>query len=281
MEFPTATASILILFWQHKNNLQFTSIIEKSMSEYIGEQWKEIKFDFVYTNQTRFEISNCGRVRSFNKTSNGNILKGSMIHGYLKTGLKFHKPRDTKVQAQLSTLEEQVSLLSKKLSQMKKDGENEIKIKDTSKLLDTIKQNLKKKFADDSKSRTIHWHALNHRLVAEYFVDRPSEKHTVVAHIDYEKLNNRHTNLVWMTTAENFNHQKMSPYVIKDKLSRTGHIRDTSKATKLTVTRVMLLKKMLNERKPMKELVRFFKVTGTQILRIKRGENWKDVEAAS
>ena len=91
---------------------------------------------------------------------------------------------------------------------MKKNGENEIKIKDTSKLLDTIKQNLKKKFADDSKSRTIHWHALNHRPVAEYFVHRPSEQHTVVAHIDYEKLNNWHTNLVWMTTAENYNIKK-------------------------------------------------------------------------
>jgi len=251
------------------------------MKEYIGEQWKEIKFDFDYANKARFEISNYGRVRSFHKMSNGNILKLSMINGYEKISLKLIKPRDIKVQSQLDSLEEQVTILAKRIAEMKKNKESDIDIKDTTTLLNTIKQNLKKKYADDTKTRTIHWHSLTHRLVAEYFLDKPSEEYTVVAHIDYEKLNNRPFNLVWMTKAENFVHQKKSPYVIKDKIARTGVIRDNSKATKLTVTRVMLLKKMLNEGKPMKELVRFFKVTETQILRIKRGENWKDVEAAT
>jgi hypothetical protein len=42
----------------------------------------------------------------------------------------------------------------------------------------------------------------------------------------------------------------------------------------------MLLKKLLNEGKPMKQLVKQFKITDTQILRIKRGENWSNVPAA-
>ena len=42
----------------------------------------------------------------------------------------------------------------------------------------------------------------------------------------------------------------------------------------------MLLKKLINEGKPMKQLVRQFKVSDTQILRIHRGENWGDIEAA-
>jgi len=42
----------------------------------------------------------------------------------------------------------------------------------------------------------------------------------------------------------------------------------------------MLLKKLLNQGKPMKQLVKQFKVTDTQIFRIKRGENWADIEAA-
>jgi len=45
-------------------------------------------------------------------------------------------------------------------------------------------------------------------------------------------------------------------------------------------TKVMLMKKMINQGKPMKQLVRQFKVTDTQISRIKRGENWADIEAA-
>ncbi len=43
----------------------------------------------------------------------------------------------------------------------------------------------------------------------------------------------------------------------------------------------MLLKKLLNQGKPIKQLVKQFKVTDTQIFRIKRGENWADIEAAT
>ncbi len=250
------------------------------MKEYIGEEWKEIVFDFEYTNESRFEISNHGRIRSFNKSSNGNILKGSMVNGYRIIGLKFFKQRDPKIQLQLDTMQEQVSKLSKQLTLMKKKGENQSKIDDTTTLLVSLQKNLKKKYADETLSRTIYWRQLVHRVVAEYFILKPSEKHTLVAHLDYEKLNNKASNLVWMTPEENYIHQQGSPYVIKDKAGRKGVIRLHSKAMKLTVTRVMLLKKMLNEGKPMKELVRFFKVTETQILRIKRGENWKDVEPA-
>jgi hypothetical protein len=42
----------------------------------------------------------------------------------------------------------------------------------------------------------------------------------------------------------------------------------------------MLLKKLLNQGKPMRTLVKQFKITDTQILRIKRGENWKEIKAA-
>ena len=43
----------------------------------------------------------------------------------------------------------------------------------------------------------------------------------------------------------------------------------------------MLLKKLLNEGKSMKQLAKQFKVTTTQILRIKRGVNWAEVDAAT
>jgi hypothetical protein len=74
--------------------------------------------------------------------------------------------------------------------------------------------------------------------------------------------------------------QKNSPHVIKEKQERRQRPKESSRATKLTVTKVMLLKKLLGQDKPMKQLVKLFKVTDTQILRIKRGENWSDIEAA-
>ncbi len=83
-----------------------------------------------------------------------------------------------------------------------------------------------------------------------------------------------------MTPEENYEHQKSSPHVIKEKEERRYRRKPNTGVIKLTVTKVMLLKKLLNQGKPMKQLVRQFKVTETQIYRIKRGENWGDIEAA-
>ena len=83
-----------------------------------------------------------------------------------------------------------------------------------------------------------------------------------------------------MTPEENYEHQKKSPHVISDKKKRQARQQSNPNRAKLTPTKVMLLKKLLNEGKPMKRLVKLFKVTDTQILRIKRGENWANIKAA-
>ena len=80
-----------------------------------------------------------------------------------------------------------------------------------------------------------------------------------------------------MTPDENYAHQQDSPHVIAEKKDRRN---EKSRNSKLTVTKVMLLKKLLNQGKPIRTLVKQFKVTDTQILRIKRGENWGDIKAA-
>lgn len=171
--------------------------------------------------------------------------------------------------------------MSRSLKSLKENRLTKNTIRETAELLNTLKKSLSKKFEDDLKGRAINYHALFHRLVAEYFLRKPTSKQTIVAHLDYNKLNNRTDNLKWMTPDENYEHQKHSPYVIKEKSERKYHRRKNSKAIKLTVTRVMLLKKLLNQGKPMKQLVKQFKVTETQIYRIKRGENWGDIKAAN
>lgn len=248
--------------------------------DYPGEQWKAVKFDFGFTNDFRLEVSNFGRLRTFNKVSDGNIVNGSMINGYRIIRLKLFKPRAEKVQAKLDYLQQQVFKLARKLKLQIQNGESKIIINDTSLLLHTLKKNLSKKFQDDLKERTINYHSLFHRLVADYFLIAPTQKQTIVAHLDHDKLNNRANNLIWMTPEENYEHQKNSPHVIKEKQERRHRRKENSRATKLTVTKVMLLKKLINQNKPMKQLVRQFKVTDTQIFRIKRGENWADIEAA-
>ena len=248
--------------------------------DYPGEQWKAVKFDFEFTNKFRLEVSNFGRLRNFNKISDGNLLNGSMINGYRIIRLKLYRPREEKVQAKLDYLQQQVFKLARKLKSQTQNGESKKVINDTTLVLDTLKKNLSKKFQDDLKERTINYHSLFHRLVVGYFLKAPTSKQTVVAHLDYDKLNNRANNLKWMTSEENYEHQKGSPHVIKEKQERRHRHKENSRATKLSVTKVMLMKKLINQGKPMKQLVKQFKVTDTQIFRIKRGENWADIEAA-
>lgn len=249
-------------------------------TNYNGEHWKTVILHFDFTINTRIEISNFGRVRTFNKISKGNILNGSLTSGYPIIRLKFHKPRDPEIQNHLNFLQEQVNKLAQKLKALKENNENEAEILQVSEMLNAFKKNLSKKFEDDVKSRTVNYHALIHRLVAEHFLKKPSPQHTVVAHMDHDKLNNRTHNLKWMTPEENYEHQKSSPHVIKEKMERLSGLKPSNGPVKLTVTKVMFMKKLINEGKTNKELVKYFKVTETQILRIKRGENWANIEAA-
>lgn len=248
--------------------------------DFPGERWNTVTFGFEITNEGRIEVSNFGRLRTFNKISNGNIINGSMINGYRIIRLKLYKPRDEKTQVRFDYLQKQVFKLAGQIKLLKENGDVKEVINETTELLSTLKKKLSKKFKDDLKNRTINYHSLIHRLVAEYFLTKPGESQTIVAHLDHEKLNNRDSNLKWMTPEENYEHQKSSPYVIKDKQGRKNGGRINSGVTKLSVTKVMLMKKLINQGKPMKQLVKQFKVTDTQILRIKRGENWGDIEAA-
>ncbi len=248
--------------------------------DFPGEKWKEVKFDFEYSNDFKLFISNFGRLKTFNKISNGNIIKGSMINGYCIVRLKFFKAREEKTHALLKNLQKQVAKLSAKLKTQIKNKESKQQICETELLLATFKTNLQKTSSADMHSRTVNFHSLIHRLVAEYFLPKSKSDQIIVAHLDYNKLNNNFTNLKWMTPEENYAHQQNSPYVIKEKEERKSGTRSNTKAAKLTTTKVMLLKKMLNQNKPIKLLVKQFKITDTQILRIKRGENWKHVPAA-
>ena len=250
-------------------------------NNYSAEQWKTVQFDFDFTQDGHIEISNYGRIRSFNRISKGNILKPSVINGYYILRLKLYRPRDAKTQKEFDYLQQQATILGEQLKVLKNSKGDAEKIESLTELHATLKKNITKRLNDDLKNRTINYAALVHRLVAMYFIDKPSEEHTVVAHIDFEKQNNKFTNLKWMTLKENYVHQKNSPYVIKEKEGRINKRNDSSKASKLTVTRVMLLKKLLNEGKPIKTLVKQFKISETQIFRIKRGENWADIEAAN
>ncbi|MFT3910517.1 MAG: NUMOD4 domain-containing protein [Ferruginibacter sp.] len=249
------------------------------VKDYPGEKWKAIKFDFEYINDLEMEVSNFGRIRSFGRLTHGNILKGSMINGYKIIRTKFFTKRDAKKQKELDNLKKQVLKLSKQIKLLKENKAGKTAIKEATEKLANLKESVSKKFKADEKNRTIYYHSLIHRLVATYFLRKPSASQTIVAHLDYNKLNNKVSNLKWMTADENYLHQQSSPYVIAEKKLRENKSGGHS-ITKLNVKKVMLLKKLLNQNKPVRQLAKKFKVTDTQIIRIRKGENWGGVKAA-
>ena len=246
-----------------------------------GEKWKNVNFPFEHSNDYRLEVSNFGRIRSYNKLSSGNILSGSLTEGYKIIRLKFFKPKDPSATKKATVLQKKIFNASKSVKLLKEEDEPIAVIKEADAILKKLKTVYSKLLAQDTKNRTIHYHSLIHRLVAEHFLTGKAPLKTIVAHLDYEKLNNEVKNLKWMTPEENYAHQKNSPFVINEKKRRIEYGGTGKKNYKLTVTKVMLLKKMLNEgRKSVKQLSKQFKVSDMQIIRIRRGENWQAIPAA-
>lgn len=259
-----------------------------------NEKWKRVKLDFEYTNDVRIEISNFGRVRTFTKIEDGRILKPVLINGYPIVRFKLFKARDKQMEKRIAFFKTQMSKLRKNVvperqsvTQRKtRDADyfaKRKKVKEADELLEVLYEHYRKEFDADVRARTIYYAPLVHRLVAEYFVKRESENHSVVAHLDYAKQNNYFTNIKWMTKEENTLHQRNSPHVLAEKeIRKSGKKKRaaSSKAFKLDRIKVAIIKKRIKEGKNEKDLAKRFGVTEMQINRIKRGENWGNVRAA-
>ncbi len=121
--------------------------------------------------------------------------------------------------------------------------------------------------AEDKKTitKTIH------KLVAEAFNHRPSEKSHFVIHLDFVKDNNHYKNLRWVTQDELYEHHRTNPNYKK------GVVRNS----KLSETDVIRLKKKLNRSKNKLYLIaKEFGITHTQLNRIRSGENWGYIKVA-
>lgn len=257
----------------------------------LSETWKTVVFDFDFTNDFKLEVSNLGRIRSSNKIAVNKILKGALINNYRVICMKFYKPRTAHVENQLAYLKLQLSKITTKLAQLKrknKSGKNKNQqnndsmqeVKELQSLYDGLNKKYRKLFDDDLKQRTMSKTLLAHRLVAENFCEKKSESHNQVTHIDHDRLNNRADNLKWVTQEELNIHQKQSPNVQRAYKERKGKRNENAETYKLTSTKVMLIKKKINNGVSLQTLSKTFKVTQTQLRRIKNGVNWGDVQAA-
>jgi hypothetical protein len=114
-----------------------------------------------------------------------------------------------------------------------------------------------------------------HRIVADEFLEKSTDLHENVIHVDFNKWNNHINNLRWATRSEMFAHSRKSPKTAIAIEKRKGEITNS----KLTVTEVMRLKKkLLRGKTPLYKIAKEFGITHTQLNRIRRGENWGHVK---
>lgn len=122
-------------------------------------------------------------------------------------------------------------------------------------------------------------HFFIYKLVAEYFIKKTSEDQIYVLHLDRKRDNDDYKNLRWATRAEMLEHSQNSPFVKQARINLVEHNLN-SDGRKLTVTKVMRIKKMLENPKSktrLKMIAKQFGVSEMQIRRIKSGENWSQV----
>ncbi len=120
-------------------------------------------------------------------------------------------------------------------------------------------------------------HQLFHRMVAEHFLEQPSAEHKFVIHLDHTRTNNSAKNLKWVTLKELQVHNSLNEAVVNRLENFAKKTRLSGRGNKLTVGKVMLLKKILNNpasntRKKM--LAKQFGISSMQLYRIQTGQNW-------
>lgn len=114
-----------------------------------------------------------------------------------------------------------------------------------------------------------------HRLVAEHFCERPSDKHQFVIHQNYELSDNHASNLHWVTRHELTLHNRANPKV----QAALHRIKGKVTNSKLTETQVMRLKmKLKRSNNPLYKIAKEFGITHTQLNRIRKGENWGHID---
>ncbi len=119
-----------------------------------------------------------------------------------------------------------------------------------------------------------HGYVYVHKFVAEHFVSRPSPEHTVVVHKDYDKSDNKWTNLKWITEEEWKSYLENKPGYDPEKYRyiQKSHY-------KLNETKVRMIKRMLARGKVKREVIaRNFGVAENTIYQIQRGIRWGHVK---
>lgn len=109
-----------------------------------------------------------------------------------------------------------------------------------------------------------------HRFVAEQFVEPESDDHKYILHKDYDKGNNKWTNLIWAKENDWKTHQRSNP---------NRKLKENAKNYKLTEGQVRMMKKLLKRGKAKRRVIaKEFGVTENCAYKIEKGTRWAHVD---
>lgn len=257
-----------------------------------NEVWKEVDLKSPFKERYKLFVSNHGNLRKIDlNTNEEKNISQATTEGYPSFNFSVFTPHSEEELNYLKAERERIANIKKEISLLKKelktcDG-RDARFYDITRAIEAVEvtlEKVRKKY--NSKLRKIEngrrksYGSLTHRLVAMTFLEQPTKHHNFVAHLDFDKTNNHHSNLQWMTLDENIKHQQNSPYVIKAKVLANIDRPIRITRSKLTIHQVMVIKKRINENVPLSKLAKRYKVSETQLLRIKRGINWGNIAPA-
>ena len=110
-----------------------------------------------------------------------------------------------------------------------------------------------------------------HIFIGTHFCEKPSDDYNHAVHLDYNRSNNKYTNIKWMNHQEWKEYMQNSPTYKDTRKKKEKHYRMNSE-------KVHLLKTLLKAKSFKKKiLAEAFGITPMQIYRIEKGFNWDHV----
>ncbi len=245
------------------------------------EIWKEYPLNIEFDSDYKIEVSNKGRLRTFNKLHpDGKILECSLQGGFKCLRSTLWKNRSQSDEQKVEKLQAEIAAYNQKIKQLGTSEEElaeKVQLRAEREEIALAKSKLIKRL---NKKYRIYFCVLVHRAVAEVFLEKPdSEDQKFIIHKDFDKLNNKASNLEWVNqetlNSRYMHHPKNVLYQFKmqfmDGKKKVKH-------AKLNENQVLIIKKRLKKGYPLNRLSRQFGVSDMQIHRIKTGENWGHVK---
>jgi len=110
-----------------------------------------------------------------------------------------------------------------------------------------------------------------HIFIGTHFCEKPSNEYTHAVHLDYNRSNNKYTNIQWMDHAVWKAYMQKSPTYKDTRNKKEKHYRMNSE--KVHLLKVLLKAKAFKK----KVMAEAFGITPMQIYRIEKGLNWEHV----